>query len=138
MANHQGPNDGDSEGACRVFGYYTGYSEGPVRTLECGFLGATTTLQDAELLLRKEHYAYEFYVIEYVDGRHRATRYYDEHKAPKFHTQRVRERRSRDRATGQRRRHTDHSRPIANPASPQPANPSLASTDTLIRADSHE
>ena len=82
-------NDGDGEGTCRVFGYYTSYSEGPVRTLECGYIGGTTTLHDAELLMRSEKYPYEMYVLEYDYGDLRVSRYYDEHKAPKFHTQRA-------------------------------------------------
>jgi hypothetical protein len=82
-------NDGDSEGICRLFGYYTSYSEGPVRTLECGYIGGTTTLHDAELLMRSCKYPYELYVLEYDYGNTRVSRYYDEHKASKFHTQRA-------------------------------------------------
>jgi hypothetical protein len=82
-------NDGDGLGICRVFGYYTCYSQGPVRTLECGYIGGTTTLHDAELLMRSEKYMYEFFVIEYDYGDTRVSRYYDEHKAPKFHCQKA-------------------------------------------------
>ena len=134
MSNQCGPNDGDCEGTCRVFGYYASYSKGPVRTLECGFLGATSALSDAELIMRKEQYRFEFYVIEYDEGRHRVTRYYDEHKAPKFHTQCLRERRGRSRDSGRRRRTTDNSqaKPSASAAQPADSTMGAAATATHI------
>jgi hypothetical protein len=73
---------------CKVFGYYTAFAEGPVRELKAGYLGSSTLLHDAELLMRKTDYPYEFYVIEYPDRGGLLSRYYDEHKQCKFMTHR--------------------------------------------------
>jgi hypothetical protein len=78
----------DDIACCKVFGYYTGFSEGPVRTLNAGYLGSSTLLHDAELLMRKTSYKYEFFVIEYPLDHSMVSRYYDEHRQLKFETHR--------------------------------------------------
>jgi hypothetical protein len=74
----------DNVGFCNVFGYYVSFSEGPVRTLSDAFLGNTAQIQHAEMIMRECTYPYDFFVIEYDNGTHIVSRYYDTHGKPRF------------------------------------------------------
>jgi hypothetical protein len=69
---------------CKVFGYYTTFDEGPVRTIKSVYLGSSSLLNDAELLMRKAVYPFEFFVIEYPLTDRIVSRYYDGHQHLKF------------------------------------------------------
>jgi hypothetical protein len=81
-------DDDDDAVSCKVFGYYTAYAEGPVKALNAGYLGCSSLLNDAELLMRKTTYPYEFFVVEFPRDKTIVSRYYDGHRHLRFESYR--------------------------------------------------
>jgi hypothetical protein len=81
---------GDDLECCKVFGYFTLYSQGPVRSLNSVYLGTSSSLHYAEKIMRKATYRYDFFVIEYVHSDGTLSRYYDPQGRPQFATHRRR------------------------------------------------
>jgi hypothetical protein len=75
--------DGDNM-QCRVFGYFASFDEGPVRTLEAQHLGSADVLHEAERIVRRTEYRYDFFVIEYCSPEGTYSRYYDSHRLCRF------------------------------------------------------